>query len=278
MKVAFQGERGAHSENAIMKYFPSSSPIPAREFINVFEMVRDGTVNYGMLPIENSLTGSIHQNYDLLLHFPDTKIVGEITTRIIWCLIAQPGTSISMIRRVLSHPQGLAQCAQFLTGFPEWEPVPFYDTAGAVAEIARVSDSSQAALAGSLAATEHKMSVLAEGIETNSENYTRFVVLARYNHIPISDSTRASIVFSISDKPGSLFQILQILAKQNLNMKKLESRPIPGRPWEYMFYVDLDLPPEYQQFQNAMAQVKEVATSYRLLGEYRPRVSGENYK
>ena len=267
--VAFQGERGAHSENAIRRYFSHPQPVPGREFADVFRMVLDGSVDYGMLPIENSLTGSIHQNYDLLLQFPDIRIVGEITTRIVWCLIGVPGASTAQIRRVLSHPQGLAQCAQFLAGFPEWEEVAFYDTAGAVAEVARAGDVAQAALAGAAAAREHGMSVLAEGIETNIRNYTRFVVLARDDHAAVADPTRASIVFSARDEPGSLFQVLQVLADRSLNMKKLESRPIPGRPWEYMFYVDLDLPPKRGQFEQAMEQVRAAAASYRLLGLYR---------
>ena len=273
--VAFQGERGAHSENAIYRYFSDPQPVPAREFRDVFRRVLDGSVDYGMLPIENSLTGSIHQNYDLLLQFPDIRIVGEITTRIVWCLIGMPGAATAQIRRVLSHPQGLAQCAQFLAGFPEWEEVAFYDTAGAVAEVARAGDVTQAALAGAAAAREHSMSILAEGIETNIRNYTRFVVLARDDHAAVADPSRASIVFSTRDEPGSLFQVLQVLADRHLNMKKLESRPIPGRPWEYMFYVDLDLPPEREQFERAMEQVRAAAASYRLLGTYRSgRVTG----
>ena len=221
-----------------------------------------------MLPVENSLTGSIHQNYDLLMQYPDVHIVGEITIRIRWCLIAPPGSSTAGIRRVLSHPQGLAQCARFLAGFPEWEEVPFYDTAGAVAEVARGGDVTQAALAGAAAAREHGMEILAEGVETNIRNYTRFVALARAGQAEVPDPTRASIVFSARDEPGSLFQVLQVLADNNLNMKKLESRPIPGSPWEYMFYVDLDVPAERASFDRAMEQVQAAAASYRLLGLY----------
>ena len=268
VSVAFQGERGAHSENAIYQYFPNPNPVPGREFQDVFRMVLDGTVDYGVLPVENSLTGSIHQNYDLLMQYPDVRIVGEITIRIRWCLIAPPGSSTAQIRRVLSHPQGLAQCARFLAGFPDWEPVPFYDTAGAVAEVARNGDVAHAALAGAGAAREHGMEILAEGVETDVQNYTRFVVLAREGRAEVPDPTRASIVFSARDEPGSLFQVLQVLADNSLNMKKLESRPIPGSPWEYMFYVDLDVPAERALFDRAMEQVQAAAASYRLLGMY----------
>ena len=268
VSVAFQGERGAHSENAIYQYFSSPRPVPGREFQDVFRMVLDGSVDYGVLPVENSLTGSIHQNYDLLMQYPDVRIVGEITIRIRWCLIAPPGSSTALIRRVLSHPQGLAQCARFLAGFPDWEEVPFYDTAGAVAEVARAGDVAQAALAGAAAAREHGMEILAEGVETNVRNYTRFVALARDDHVTVPDPTRASIVFSARDEPGSLFNVLQVLADNALNMKKLESRPIPGSPWEYMFYVDLDVPAERALFDRAMEQVRAAAASYRLLGMY----------
>ena len=269
VSVAFQGERGAHSENAIYQYFARPRPIPGREFQDVFRMVLDGTVDYGVLPVENSLTGSIHQNYDLLMQYPDVHIVGEITIRIRWCLIAPPGSTTAQIRRVLSHPQGLAQCARFLAGFPDWEEVPFYDTAGAVAEVARGGDVAQAALAGAAAAREHGMEILAEGVETDIQNYTRFVALARDGQAQVADPTRASIVFSARDEPGSLFHVLQVLADNNLNMKKLESRPIPGSPWEYMFYVDLDVPAERALFDHAMEQVQAAAASYRLLGMYR---------
>ena len=268
VSVAFQGERGAHSENAIYQYFSNPRPVPGREFQDVFRMVLDGTVEFGVLPVENSLTGSIHQNYDLLMQYPDVHIVGEITIRIRWCLIAPPGASTTRIRRVLSHPQGLAQCARFLAGFPQWEEVPFYDTAGAVAEVARNGDVTQAALAGAAAAREHGMEILAEGVETNVQNYTRFVSLARAGEAEVPDPTRASIVFSARDEPGSLFQVLQVLADNNLNMKKLESRPIPGSPWEYMFYVDLDVPADRASFDRAMEQVQAAAASYRLLGLY----------
>ena len=268
VSVAFQGERGAHSENAIYQYFSDPRPVPGREFQDVFRMVLDGTVDFGVLPVENSLTGSIHQNYDLLMQYPDVHIVGEITIRIRWCLIAPPGSSTTRIRRVLSHPQGLAQCARFLAGFPDWEEVPFYDTAGAVAEVARNGDVTQAALAGAAAAREHGMEILAEGVETNVQNYTRFVALARAGEAEVPDPTRASIVFSARDEPGSLFHVLQVLADNNLNMKKLESRPIPGSPWEYMFYVDLDVPAERASFDRAMEQVQAAAASYRLLGLY----------
>ncbi len=268
VSVAFQGERGAHSENAIYQYFSDPRPVPGREFQDVFRMVLDGSVDFGVLPVENSLTGSIHQNYDLLMQYPDVHIVGEITIRIRWCLIAPPGSSTARIRRVLSHPQGLAQCARFLAGFPDWEEVPFYDTAGAVAEVARGGDVTQAALAGAAAAREHGMEILAEGVETNIRNYTRFVALARAGQAEVPDPTRASIVFSARDEPGSLFQVLQVLADNNLNMKKLESRPIPGSPWEYMFYVDLDVPAERALFDRAMEQVQAAAASYRLLGLY----------
>ena len=273
--VAYQGVPGAHSENAIHQYFPASKTLPCHEFKEVFSQVIDNSVNYGLLPIENSLTGSIHQNYDLLLKYPRLKIVGEITTRIVWCLIGIPGTKISTIEFVLSHPQGLAQCEAFLTQFPNWTKVPFFDTAGAVAEIAREQNPKKAALAGASAAKKYKMQILSEGMETNTENFTRFVIIAKEDHPAILEPTKASIVFSTQDHPGSLYEVLRILAKLKLNMKKLESRPILGQPWEYMFYVDIEVPENKNDFYLGMEKIRYTVNNYRLLGTYKAKFSAE---
>ena len=269
LRVAFQGERGAHSEHALRHHFAEPEPVPSREFADVFRQVLAGEVDYGVLPVENSLSGSIHENYDLLLQFPDVHIVGELRARIEWCLIGTPDADLAAIARLISHPQGLAQCARFLESYPDWERVAYYDTAGAVAKVASDGDSAQVALASPAAAAEYGMRVLAEGVETNAQNYTRFVVLASARHDPSEGAApdRASIVFSALDEPGSLFRALQVLADRELNMTKLESRPIPGRPWEYMFYVDLDLD-EVAAFETAMEELRDLTASYRLLGLY----------
>jgi 3-deoxy-7-phosphoheptulonate synthase len=273
IRVAFQGEPGAFSENALLRYFPDSvQSLPLQEFRDVFESVLTGKSAYGIIPIENTLTGSIHQNYDLLLQYPDIRIVGEKTIRIIHNLIGLPDAQLKDIRRVYSHPQGLSQCSRFLDSYPQWEKIPFYDTAGSIAFIAKEGKKENAGIASSEAARVHKMKVLKEGIETDSQNYTRFVIIAREElaqaESPGGKANRASLVFSTANTPGSLFRALQVLAERKINMVKLESRPIAGKPWEEMFYVDVDIPREENAFQNALEELSGVTETLRTLGLY----------
>lgn len=267
---AFQGERGAFSELAMAVFFNKSkvAPEPFRRFEEVFTSVLTGKSDYGILPLENSLAGSIHENYDLLLQYPDIKIVGEKKIRIIHSLLGLPGTSIHEIRKVFSHPQGLAQCARFLDTLKA-EPVPYYDTAGSAAFVSREGNRELAAIAGSETADIYGLSVLKEGIETNPKNYTRFAVIARVEHPEQEDWDKASLVFATADKPGSLFECLAVLSKYHLNMRKLESRPILGKPWQYMFYVDVEVPRETEIFQQALPELKKVSQDLRVLGVYK---------
>ncbi|MEE8592000.1 MAG: 3-deoxy-7-phosphoheptulonate synthase, partial [Spirochaetia bacterium] len=273
VKVAFQGEPGAFSENALLRYFPDNvRSVPLKEFRDVFDSVLAGKSHYGIIPIENTLTGSIHQNYDLLLQYPDIRIVGEKTIRIIHNLIGLPEADLKDIQRIYSHPQGLSQCAGFLDKHPNWEKIPFYDTAGSVAFVAREGKRENAGIAGLDAARVYKMKVLKEGIETNSQNYTRFVIIAREElaqaERQIGSANRASLVFSTANTPGSLFRVLQVLAERKINMVKLESRPIAGKPWEEMFYVDVDIPQGKSVFQKALEELSEVTETLRTLGLY----------
>ncbi|HUZ17130.1 MAG TPA: 3-deoxy-7-phosphoheptulonate synthase [Spirochaetia bacterium] len=271
LRVAFQGERGAFSEKAILHYFEHAEvePVARPSFYELFKSVLDGDTDYGMVPVENSLAGSIHENYDLLLQFPDIKIVGEKKIRVVHNLIGVPGAKIEQLRRVYSHPQGLAQCASFLDKLPAIERIPFYDTAGSVAFIAREGKPEQAAIASSEAAQVYGMEILKEAIETNSRNYTRFVVITRREHEEIEEPNLASLVFSTPDKPGALFTCLQILAERSMNLKKLESRPILGRPWQYMFYLDVELPPDITAFDAAVELLRSESEDLRVLGLYR---------
>jgi 3-deoxy-7-phosphoheptulonate synthase len=270
LRVAFQGEKGAFSQKAIRLYFPEEAEsVPCPEFRDVFEAVLQGRCPYGVIPVENSLTGSIHQNYDLLLQYPDIRIVGEKSIRIIHNLIGLPGAKIEDIRRVYSHPQGLFQCAGFLDRHPSWERVPYYDTAGAVAFIAREGRRENAAVAGEEAAAVHRMKVLKSGIETHSQNYTRFVVIAREELAQTDRPDKASVVFATSDQPGSLYLALKVLAERQINIKKLESRPILGKPWQYMFYVDVAVPHDLQVFHQAVEALKGETQDFRVLGLYR---------
>jgi len=199
--------------------------------------------------------------------------VGEQKVRIVHNLITLPGSSMEKIRRVFSHPQGLAQCGKFLDEHPGWERIAHSDTAGSVRYIAELGVPENAAIASEEAARVYGLSVLKQGIETNVQNYTRFFVLAREGEEPPPESGsrrngKASLCFAVADQPGALFQALSVLAQRGLNMKKLESRPIHGKPWEYLFYVDVDLPPERDRFTHAFDELKPVTEDLRLLGIY----------
>jgi 3-deoxy-7-phosphoheptulonate synthase len=270
VKVCYQGQKGAFSEKALRLFFPEQSvPVPLAEFRDVFASVLEGKTRYGLIPLENSLTGSIHQNYDLLLQFPDIKIRGEVTLRIVHNLIALPEADMEDIRCVYSHPQGLLQCASFLEKFPRWERKPFYDTAGAVAFIAAEGKKKNAAIASQEAADAYQMKILKEGIETTSLNYTRFVIIAREEDAGVDKPNKASLVFATANKPGSLFSALKVLADKMINMNKLESRPIASKPWQEMFYVDVDIPADRGLFDAALAALHSETEELRVLGLYR---------
>jgi 3-deoxy-7-phosphoheptulonate synthase len=272
--VTFQGERGAFGEHAIRHWFAGEvSAQPVTDFRSVFDSVLQGRARFGMVPIENSLTGSIHENYDLLLQYPDLRIVGEQKIRIVHNLIVLKGAGLGDIRRVYSHPQALAQCARFLDTHPEWEKVAFYDTAGAVKHVAETGAEENAAIASEEAARVYGLSVLRQGLETNVQNYTRFFVIARDEQAlpPEAGSRRprkASLCFAVADQPGALFKALQVLAERGLNMQKLESRPIHGKPWEYLFYIDVNLPEDMSVFLRGMEELKSVSEDLRVLGTY----------
>ena len=269
--IAYQGDRGAYSEMALLRFFHDLEfvSVPSHHFRDVFDAVLQGTARYGIVPIENSLAGSVHENYDLLLQYPDLKIIGEIKLRVEHSLIGLPGSTLESITRVFSHPQALAQCDEFLRQHEGWELVPFYDTAGSVAHIAAEGDPQNAAIANARAAEVYGVQTLKEGIETNPRNYTRFVVLSREEEEVDADANLASLVFSTPDRPGALFQAMEIMANASLNLKKLESRPIPGKPWEYMFYVDLEMPGSADSFSEVLEQLRDVAGDLRVLGIYR---------
>jgi 3-deoxy-7-phosphoheptulonate synthase len=287
--IAFSGESGAYADQAIIRAFGEDSQrMAVPSFKAVFDAVLEGKARFGMVPIENSLAGSVHENYDLLIRYPDIAIVGELKLRIVHCLIGAKDATLDSIRIVRSHPQGFAQCREFLDQHPEWRLEPTTDTAGAVASIAREHLSQVAAIAGEVAAQLYGLKVLKEGIETNPLNYTRFFILSRRNKgnemevpsllnrvaaVPPGYETqvpnKASVVFSTPNEPGSLFACLKILSERGINMSKLESRPIPGKPWRYMFYVDITIPEEEHLFDLAMEELKKKTEDFRFLGAYR---------
>lgn len=271
--VAFQGERGAFSELAVTRLFGETIPLrPFPTFKDVFDSVDKGEVKYGVVPVENTLGGTIYDTLDQLALHQGIKVVGEQQIRIIHNLIVIPGTDLEDIREVYSHPQGLAQCARFLEKeLPQAKPISFYDTAGAVAYVKKTGDKSKAAIAGSPAAVFNKMEILREGIETDPSNYTRFYVICREENgmafVSSNIPNRAVMSFSVTDKPGALFDVLHVLSVHRLNMKKLESRPIFGKPWEYSFFVETEIPNE-QAYHDVVEELKNTARTLRLHGVF----------
>lgn len=273
LKVAFQGAHGAFSETALYRYFESTAwHVEARNktrFRDVFEAVLSGETEFGIVPLENSLMGSIHENYDLLLQYPDLLIVGETHIRIEHSLIGVPGATIDDIATVISQGPGIEQCREFLDAHPEWSVETYYDTAGAVEQVRDRADQSLAAIAHAGAARYYGMHVIREGIETNPRNYTRFAILSRGVGIETKAPDMATLVFSTSDKPGALYEAMRVLADRSMNMKKLESRPIQGEPWRYMFYVDVELPATESDFEQVLKELEAPTRGLRVLGRFR---------
>jgi prephenate dehydratase len=268
MRVGFQGEPGAYSEAAVFEHFSDVDvlAVPCESFEQVFDTVKNGDCQYGVLPIENSLAGSIHQNYDLLLQNP-LWVVGEHYLRVSHCLIAKPGTQISDIKTVMSHPQALAQCAGYLRSLPDIKVEPVYDTAGSVKIMRGQNDSSIAAIASRQAAHIFGMAILAEHIEDNPANFTRFLVVAPEPVHPKTDA-KTSIVFTLKNEPGSLYNAMREFAIRGIDLCKIESRPLVGTPWDYLFYIDFTGSTENEPVQQALDNLKQFAPMLRVLGSY----------
>jgi 3-deoxy-7-phosphoheptulonate synthase len=284
LPVAFAGESGAYAEQALMRAFGDDAKRKqTNSFKEVFDAVLDGSACAGVIPVENSLAGSIHENYDLFLRYPDIAMVGELTLRIVHCLIADERASIDAIKIIRSHPQAFAQCKDFLDKYPDWTLEPCNNTAVAVASIAREGAIKVAAIASESAARANGLKILKEGIETNPLNYTRFAIISRRTGdnaqpeaaapVPPSLGTeranKASLVFSVSDEPGSLFACLKIMSERGINLSKLESRPIQGKPWEYLFYIDVSIPDTSSVFDDAVVELKKKTKDFYFLGNYR---------
>jgi prephenate dehydratase len=265
--VAYQGEPGAYSEAASLEYFKEViSPIGKSSFEGVFEAVENGSCTYGVIPIENSLAGSIHRNYDLLREH-QLHIIGETTLRIRHCLIASPGVRMEQIRTINSHPQALEQCRGYLKDWHEVQVVPVYDTAGAVKLLSDRRDQTTAAIASRRAAQLYGMDILAEGIEDNPANFTRFLVLAPQPVDPGADA-KTSIVLALNNQPGSLFKGLSVFALRDIDLTKLESRPLIGQPGQYLFYIDFAGSIKEERVMRALNNLEEYATMLRVLGSY----------
>jgi prephenate dehydratase len=266
--IAFQGERGAFSEEAArLLGGRRARVIPCETFAAVFQSVTRGRASRCLVPIENTLAGSVYENYDLLLaHRLD--IAGEINLRIVHNLIAFPGTTLQNLRQVYSHPVALAQCGRFFARHPKVEKVPFYDTAGSVKMLAERRTAGAAAIASRAAAQVYGARILATHLEDHHQNYTRFLVLGRRPAVS-SRANKVSIVFSTRNLPGALFKCLSVFALRDIDLTKLESRPLRGRPWEYLFYVDFAGNTREERCRNALAHLAEVTNFLRVLGCYR---------
>jgi len=266
VEVAFQGEVGAYSEEAAFQFFGSSIQIRPRETLEeVFKAVEEEGVQFSVVPVENSLEGSISRVYDLMLD-STLRVCGEIELRVIHCLIASPGAGLDTIKRVYSHPQALAQCRNFLKHLNA-ELIPTYDTAGSVKMIKEKGLSDSAAIASARAAEIYGMKVIAQEIEDNPNNFTRFFILSKEDSPP-SGNDKTSIVFSAKDRPGALHGVLGEFARRNINLTKLESRPTRQKPWQYNFYLDFEGHRTDKPAQEALESLEKISIFVKVLGSY----------
>lgn len=274
-RVAFQGELGAFSQVAAQQLLGKQiEPVPCQHFEEVFRLLAQGRVDAAVIPIENTLHGSVHENYDHLLKYK-LWIVAETNLRIVHNLIALPGVRLSAIRRVYSHPVALNQCLQFFRRHPQLEPVPFYDTAGSVKMLVEKGLRDAGAIASSEAARIYGARILCRSIEDERQNYTRFFLLRRKTDappLPAPDRRgrpfKTSIVFTTRNVPGALFRALSVFALRDINLTKIESRPLRGRPWEYLFYLDFVGRIDEEPVRNALRHLAELSDFQRVLGCY----------
>jgi len=265
--IAFQGERGAFSEEAAYKLLGRNIQVlPCETFEAVFASVAKGKAARCMAPIENTLAGSVFENYDLLLK-NDLHIVGEINLRIVHNLIAFPGTTLRNLRRVYSHPVALAQCSRFFSQHPKIERIPFYDTAGSVKMLASERPAGAAAIASRVAASVYEARILKTHLEDHRENFTRFLLLSPKPVVP-PRANKVSIVFSTPNAPGALYKCLSVFALRDIDLTKMESRPLRGRPWEYFFYLDFVGNVKEERCRKALEHLEEVTNFLRVLGCY----------
>ena len=276
LSVAFQGELGAFSEEAVHTWFGADvEPVPCREFREVGDAVRSERASAGLLPVENSLAGTVQLAYDVLME-PGLSVVGEVIRPIRHCLLGLPGSTLERLRRVISHPVALAQCGEFLSQHPELEAVAVYDTAGAARDVAERGDPMLGAIASFQAAERYGLEVLASDLQDRSDNQTRFLVIRPEGaaEFPGEDSGaehgwKTALLVETENRPGSLVEILLPLSREGVNLSKLESRP-GVTPWSYRFVLEFEGSPSDESVRRAMSEVSEQAQAIRVLGTFHP--------
>ena len=265
MKVAIQGEAGSFSDEAAKRMLPSCKIVPCARSTEVFDRLERRSVDAAVIPIENSLAGSVAEHFDLLLA-RNVFIQQEYRLRIVHNLIAAPGVRIGDIRQVFSHPVALDQCRDFFRKHPKIEATAFYDTAGSVKHVIESGLRDAAGIAGRQAATVYKGRLLAAGIEDDKRNFTRFFLIRKGRRI-VRGANKTSIAFGVKNVPGALFKALSVFALREISLSKIESRPVRGRPWEYIFYADF-LRGDDKAARNALRQLAESASPVKVLGVY----------
>jgi prephenate dehydratase len=276
-RIAFQGERGAFSEEAALKLLGADvTLVPCATFDATFSAIKNQAADYVLAPMENSLAGSVHRSFDLLVE-SGLHIVGEVIIPIVHCLIGVPRAALERIASVESHPVALAQCERFFIAHPQLKRIPAEDTAGSVREVMRAADPTRAAIASRRAAELYDGVILLDHLEDDRENYTRFFLLAPSAAqsqdlaaaVAASAPDKISLVFQLAHKPGALHHALEPFARRNINMMKIESRPVHGRPWQYRFYLDLQAAASDPEFAAALADLALQAVELKILGSYK---------
>jgi prephenate dehydratase len=270
-RIAFQGERGAFSEEAALKLAgPDAVLVPRPTFEAAFNAIDAGLADYILAPIENSLAGSVHRSFDLLVE-SDLHIIGEVIIPIVHNLIALPGSKIGDLTVIESHPVALAQCEQFFIAHPSVKRVAAEDTAGSVRDMMKRGDPTRAAIGSRRAADIYGATILQEHLEDDRENYTRFLLLAPKSQPAENDAVadKLSLVFELQHLPGALYHALAPFARLNINMLKIESRPIHGKPWQYRFHLDLQVSARDPQVPGAIAELEKLSAQFRILGSYK---------
>lgn len=267
-RIAFQGERGAFSEEAAIELLGDKIElVPRPTFDQLFDAINQHDADYILAPIENSLAGSVHRSYDLLVESRDLHIIGEVIIPIVHNLIAAKGAKFEDIAIVESHPVALAQCELFFGAHPRLKRIATQDTAGSVRDVTAAGDTSRAAIASRRAAQTYGGVILREHLEDNRENYTRFLLLSN-NGSAMGTANKLSLVFELDHRPGALLRALEPFARRGINLMKIESRPVHGKPWQYRFYLDLQAAREQPEAAVALEELQSEVVGLRILGSY----------